>query len=335
MFRRFRPWVLGTVTAAVVVGVVVLTLGGAALDFNDQPATPPSTTEVAESSEQSDVGSAEATSTTPSGRFVRPVADGMIGDDVARVQQRLIELGLNPGPVDGVFGPLTLQAVWTFEKLALDIPTGELRGVVTDEMWERMQEPLIVSPNRPSGVGTTHIEIDLTHQVLVVFEDDEAVVLSHISSGDDHEWCETVTYDTDVDGIRLEQSVEDAFCGVSRTPGGVFTVSHVVEGTWRTPLGPLVNPIYSNEGIAIHGSEAVPDRPISRGDVRVPIPVSERLMDVVDVGDRVFVWDGEHEPEDVTGEQMRPQLAVQDGDVASSPAALEPDTIPSTSFEDG
>jgi len=100
LFRRFRPWVLGTVTAAVVVGVVVLTLGGAALDFNDRSATPASTTEVAESSE-SDVGSAEATSTTPSGRFVRPVADGMIGDDVARVQQRLIELGLNPGPVDG------------------------------------------------------------------------------------------------------------------------------------------------------------------------------------------------------------------------------------------
>ena len=100
-------------------------------------------------------------------------------------------------------------------------------------------------------------------------------------------------------------------------------------------MGDRQNPIYCNEGIAIHGSEAVPDRPISRGDVRVPIPVSEHLIDVVEVGDGVFVWDGEHESEDVTGAQMRSQLAVPDGDTTSSPAALEPDTMPSTSLEDG
>ena len=57
-------------------------------------------------------------------------------------------------------------------------------------------------------------------------------------------------------------------------------------------------------------------------------------MDVVEVGDRVYVWDGEREPEDVTRELMRPELAVQDGD-ASPPVTLEPDTIPATSLKDG
>ncbi len=37
------------------------------------------------------------------------------GDDVLAVQTSLSSLGFNPGPVDGIFGPLTSAAVWSFQ----------------------------------------------------------------------------------------------------------------------------------------------------------------------------------------------------------------------------
>lgn len=40
----------------------------------------------------------------------------MRGDDVAVLQSRLVEMGFNPGRVDGIFGPLTEAAVSDFQK---------------------------------------------------------------------------------------------------------------------------------------------------------------------------------------------------------------------------
>lgn len=60
-----------------------------------------------------------------------PVADD--GDDVVKitpaimrkVQQALVNAGLNPGPVDGVSGAKTVSAIESFQKQN-DIPTGKL-----------------------------------------------------------------------------------------------------------------------------------------------------------------------------------------------------------------
>ena len=41
---------------------------------------------------------------------------GSIGSEVREVQSHLIEAGFDPGPVDGIFGPLTLSGVITFQK---------------------------------------------------------------------------------------------------------------------------------------------------------------------------------------------------------------------------
>lgn len=52
----------------------------------------------------------------PNNREILSIGDR--GDDVEAIQQKLKELGFNPGPVDGIFGPLTVDAVERFQRSA-------------------------------------------------------------------------------------------------------------------------------------------------------------------------------------------------------------------------
>src|SRR5690606_10404572 len=55
----------------------------------------------------------------------RTLTEGLAGDDVKLVQQRLKDLGFDPGPIDGIFGTMTKQSVWAFEKLVMKVPRTE------------------------------------------------------------------------------------------------------------------------------------------------------------------------------------------------------------------
>ncbi|WP_018384192.1 N-acetylmuramoyl-L-alanine amidase [Wenjunlia vitaminophila] len=44
------------------------------------------------------------------------VSHPMVGDDIARLQQRLLDMGFVPGRVDGIYGPDTAQAVREFQR---------------------------------------------------------------------------------------------------------------------------------------------------------------------------------------------------------------------------
>ena len=122
----------------------------------------------------------------------RDLAKGMAGDDVAQVQQRLTDLGFWPGPIDGYFGDETRRAVWAYEKLVLGVSFDEPTGQVTPVMWADMQDPFVIQPRRPNSTRN-HTEIYLPEQVIAVFHDDAPVMISHMSSGDNEEWCEEVT----------------------------------------------------------------------------------------------------------------------------------------------
>src|SRR5690606_10494819 len=98
--------------------------------------------------------------------------------------QRLADLGFDPGPVDGVYGLRTIQAVWAYEKLMLGTPRTTATGRVTPEMWDGLQDPIAVAPRRPSVAGATHVEIYLPEQVLAVFTDNQPVIVLHASSGE-------------------------------------------------------------------------------------------------------------------------------------------------------
>jgi hypothetical protein len=71
----------------------------------------------------------------------------------------------------------------------------------------------------------------------------------------------------------------------------------------------MLDPIYFNYGIAIHGAVNVPRQPVSHGAVRVNSMVISELTEILRVGDPVLVWghDG-RQPEDYSPEESLPSL---------------------------
>ncbi len=227
----------------------------------------------------------------------RTVSNGMVGSDIQEIQQRLTDLGFWPGPIDGIFGEQTRAAVWAYEKLVMGVESSSPSGQVTPDMWDEMQDPFVIKPRRPNSTPN-HTEVYLPEQVLAIFHNDVPVMISHISSGDNEEWCEEVTISPGEYGNEDgEEPLVRGECGVSVTPGGVYNVNRKVEGIRQSALGGMWDPVYFNYGIAIHGALNVPTNPASHGCIRVPLSISPDMHGLMDYGDQVFVWDGVQEPE--------------------------------------
>jgi peptidoglycan hydrolase-like protein with peptidoglycan-binding domain len=230
-------------------------------------------------------------------QLTRTLAKGMAGDDVAALQQRLTDLGFWPGPVDGYFGDETRRSVWAYEKLVLGVEYDKPTGQVSAEMWDEMQDPFTIQPRRPNAATANHTEIYLESQVIAVFHDDVAVFISHMSSGDNEEWCEEVTISPGEWNNPGDEPLVRGECGKSITPGGVFNFDRRIEGIRQSSLGGMWDPVYFNYGIAVHGALNVPLQPASHGCVRIPLPLSPTFQELTANGDQVFVFDGVHEPE--------------------------------------
>jgi hypothetical protein len=240
---------------------------------------------------------AAATVPTTVPELTQNLGQGMTGSEVRALQAALAALQFDPGPIDGIFGGATVRAVWAFEKIVLGTPRTEMRGVVTPDIWRQMNSDVSVAPRRTPG--GTHMEVYIPEQVSVLFKDGEARVISHVSSGENIEWCDVVEIDLD-DGTTEEKGI----CGISLTPGGVFHFERKVDGWRNAKLGRLYQPVYFNYGIAIHGSGNVPDYPASRGCVRHPMHIAEYLPDLIEINDMIYVFDGVEEPETYGAQSM-------------------------------
>jgi len=248
-----------------------------------------------------------------------PLAQGSTGEDVRRVQERLTELGFQPGPTDGQFGTGTQQAVWAFKKLIGNEAWEEFAArndqtAVTEEVWQQMADPRVRFVPRRPGPGT-HVEIYLPQQVMAVFRDNDPIFISHISSGeldadgDPATFCETATYDTDENGNPYPEPVTKQVCAEAKSPGGVFSFRRSYDGNRVSPLGGMKNPWYFNYGIAIHGAQNVPTRPASHGCIRISNSLADVFPELVERGDRVYVWghDGK-EPEQYSERESLPSF---------------------------
>ena len=230
---------------------------------------------------------------------------GSAGPEIKLIQDRLIELKFDPGVPDGSFGERTQQAVWAFEKLVMGTPRDQLTGKVSAEMWSRMQDPLQILPRRPDSTPN-HTEIYLPEQVLIVFHADKPILITHIASGDNEEWCEVVTISPgEQDNETGTEPITKGVCGLSWTPGGVYKYYRMVVGRRESQLGGMYNPVYFNKGIAVHGAQEVPDHPASHGCIRIPMHVSDYYQSLVTKGEQVFVFDGVKEPEDYGAQPPR------------------------------
>lgn len=100
-------------------------------------------------------------------RTLRPAVPPLRGSDVMELQERLREMGLYGGPVDGVYDPDTVEAVRRLQQRRGAPPTGE----VTDQTWGLMADPPGVqaaSREGPPPDGSIAVEIDLATQKLTV-----------------------------------------------------------------------------------------------------------------------------------------------------------------------
>lgn len=245
--------------------------------------------------------STNAATTTNPNKITGPLQVGDSETPVTALQDRLRELGFEPGPTDGQFGSLTQQAVGAFEKLILEAPSDQATGVVTDELRQAMLAQSPIRPRRSFAAGETsedHTEVYLPEQVVAFFVNDEAVLISHMSSGSGERWRETVTIGPGE--YRNEDGTEPirlGLIGQSVTPGGVYMYDRIVDGRRLGALGAMYDPAYFNFGIAIHGADYIPLHPASHGCIRLPRYISDRFQQFIDRGDQVWVWDGENQPE--------------------------------------
>jgi len=264
------------------------------------------------------------------------ISKGNAGDDVKAVQQRLTDLGFAPGPVDGLFGSGTQQAVWAYEKLVLKTPRSQAKGRVTNDMWQVMQDQITIPPRRPTGAGTTHVEIYVPEQVLIVFKNNVPELITHISTGEQNahgtpkKWCEILTLDTDANGEPLPEPVTKDECADAKTPGGVFRFTRRYEGKRVGPLGGMMNPVYFNYGIAVHGADNVPLEPASHGCVRLNQSISKVFPSMVSKGDLVYVWgqDGK-QPEQYSRADSLPSFNYANPDATTTTSSTTT-TVPRT-----
>jgi peptidoglycan hydrolase-like protein with peptidoglycan-binding domain len=198
-----------------------------------------------------------ATPTTPP-EARRKLKPGARNADVRALQQRLKELHYDPGKIDGKYGTTTQMAVWAFQK----INHIKRSGTVSKRMWRALD-----TPRTPEAVSKRHeknrVDVDLSHQYLVVYSGGEVALISHISSGGGYYYC---AKDPGSDRPRCRYAV---------TSTGDFRTGRRVSGWDDGPLGHLYNPVYFNGGIAVHGYPSVPLGPVSHGCVRIPMHTAD------------------------------------------------------------
>lgn len=183
-------------------------------------------------------------------------------------QGRLRDLGYWVGPVDGVYGTLTEQAVYAFQKvngLTVD-------GISGPEVRAALDSPVPASPRSTAGLVW---EVDKARQVLMMVRDGDPVWIWNTSTGTEEPYT-----------FQGRQLLAD-------TPPGHHTIDWQVDG-WRDgALGRMWRPKYFHpDGIAIHGYRSVPPQAASHGCVRVTMAAMDHIwtQDLAPVGTAVWVY---------------------------------------------
>lgn len=202
---------------------------------------------------------------------------GAEGDIVKAYQQRLVDIHFDPGAVDGKYGGGMTYAVQALQKIMGVERNGRI-GPAEAMTLATFQYP---APLQADGEAN-RTEIDITKQVITLYENYQVRLITTTSSGSGQRYC----YNTP--RVNPTRHV----CEDANTPSGRFTYTRYVNGWDKSPLGQLYNPFYFNGGIAVHGYESVPTSPASHGCTRIPMHIAEYFHTLVHVGDPVYVFGG-------------------------------------------
>jgi peptidoglycan hydrolase-like protein with peptidoglycan-binding domain len=192
---------------------------------------------------------------------------GDTGPAVRDLQAQLRGLKYWVGPVDGIFGTLTHQAVTAFQKVNGLPRTGRVDGAVRSAL---------ASPAAPRTTSTRPglvVEVNEPQQVLLLVVDGAVDLVFNTSTGTE----EPYTYE----GREY----------LADTPNGEWRIYRQIDGWRQSNLGRLYRPKYFHEdGIAIHGYPNVPSYPASHGCVRVSMAAMDYLWPRLPIGTPVLVY---------------------------------------------
>jgi peptidoglycan hydrolase-like protein with peptidoglycan-binding domain len=197
----------------------------------------------------------------------RNLAPGMKGADVKALQQRLAALKYYPGTIDGEFGSNTQAALWAFQ----EVNGIKVTGVVDAATKRALVHPKTYKSPSYKGKHATRIEVSQALEVLVLFDNNKIMLISHVSSGGGYYYGA---------GARAV------------TPNGTYNTTVYMPGWVHVPLGEMYDPVFFIGTVfAIHGDTYVPAGPASHGCVRVPMDIAAFFHKMVKTpGTQVHVY---------------------------------------------
>lgn len=224
--------------------------------------------------------------------------------DVARVQRRLTELKYYVGAIDGRVTPHMRSAVMAFQKVNGLRATGS----VDPATFARLDNPVLVKP--VAAAPPTHLEVDLTRQVLVYVRQGQVERIMPVSSGN---------------GATYKQ--KNGGTARALTPVGWYKIQRKISGLREADLGSLYDPMYFYKGWALHGSNSVPAHPASHGCVRLTRWDALWLFPRAPVGLDVYLYGGRHT---FPAGSSAPGTDTPTGDTPEDTASSSPSPPPSS-----
>jgi peptidoglycan hydrolase-like protein with peptidoglycan-binding domain len=200
------------------------------------------------------------------------------GGETSRVQMRLFELGFWLQAADGEYGLTTKQAVMAFQKYMGFESSGKVDQRTADALTS-----MTLRPYARANSGTL-VEIDKSKQLLFFVVEGRTEWVLNTSTGNGETYTEE---DKNTPG--------ELITGVSLTPSGLHKVNRErPEGWWEGDLGEIYRPKYFVGGVAVHGSNSIPNYPASHGCVRVSVPAMDWIWDsgILPMATPVWVHDG-------------------------------------------
>ena len=186
--------------------------------------------------------------------------------EIIEAERRLTELGYWTGPVDGRLDEGTTSALIAFQKWE----GREITGKLTPRELEAIRNGAAPTPRDP---GYAHVEVDVDRQVLMLVNEEGAVKVLPVSTGNDKPF------------------MDQGQMSVAYTPRGRFVVYDKTYGWENGDLGSVYYASYISGGVAIHGYLTVPTTPASHGCIRIPMFAAREVSRLLPVGTIVLVYD--------------------------------------------
>ena len=207
-----------------------------------------------------------------------PLRGGAVGEEVKVLQNRLLDLGFWLDAADGEYGWLTSQAVMAFQKTYGGVFELKTTGIADDKTVAAMT----LIDTRAQGTITAGdlIEVDKGRQVLFIIRGGKTLWVFNTSTGSEKPYTE------------VNQKQGGTIQGDAVTPEGQFKVySEYTNGWEKGQLGELYRPKYFKGGVAVHGSNSIPEYPASHGCVRLTTTAMDWIWtnDMMPQGTQVIV----------------------------------------------